>query len=97
LRWTLCPVCLLICFFTNTWLVFNGQKDFYELILLAQAVFYAFAAAGWIFAYRSLKIKAFYIPYYFLFMNFSMFLGFFRFIGSKQPVTWEKLTRETHP
>ncbi len=97
LRWTLCPVCLLICFFTNVSLVVNGQRSFYEIFLLAQIVFYSIAVAGWLFARRNLKIKAFYIPYYFFFMNLSMFLGFFRFIGRKQPVTWDKSSRDIHP
>ena len=93
LRWTLCPLCLLICFFTNALLVFNGQTGFYEIFLLAQIVFYACALAGWLFAHRNMRIKAFYIPYYFFFMNLSMFLGFFRFVSGKQPVLWDKSSR----
>lgn len=96
LRWTLCPVCLLICFFTNIILVNDGHTGFYGIFLLAQIVFYTIALAGWLFARRNMKIKAFYIPYYFFFMNFSMFLGFFRFIRGKQPVIWDKSSRETH-
>jgi poly-beta-1,6-N-acetyl-D-glucosamine synthase len=48
---------------------------------------------GWTFASRNVKIKVLYIPYYFFFMNFSVFLGFFRFIRRKQPVAWDKLSR----
>ncbi len=93
LRWTLCPVCLLVCFFTNALLVVHGQRGFYAIFLLAQLVFYAFVVAGWLFARRNMRIKAFYIPYYFFFMNLSMFLGFFRFINGKQHVTWDKSSR----
>jgi poly-beta-1,6-N-acetyl-D-glucosamine synthase len=93
LRWTLCPVCLLVCFFTNALLVVHGQRGFYAIFLLAQLVFYAFVVAGWLFARRNMRIKAFYIPYYFFFMNLSMFLGFFRFITGKQNVTWDKSSR----
>jgi poly-beta-1,6-N-acetyl-D-glucosamine synthase len=96
LRWTLCPVCLIICFFTNIILVADGHTGFYGIFLPAQIVFYTIAMAGWLFARRNVKIKAFYIPYYFFFMNFSMFLGFFRFIRGKQPVIWDKSSRETH-
>ncbi len=88
LRWTLCPVCLLICLFTNIILVADGYTGFYGIFLLAQIVFYTIALAGWLFARRNVKIKAFYIPYYFFFMNFSMFLGFFRFLGTQ--------TRQNH-
>ena len=97
LRWTLCPVCLPVCFFTNVILVYNGQTGFYAIFLLAQIVFYTIAVAGWLFARRNLKIKAFYIPYYFFIMNLSMFLGFFRFISGKQPVLWDKSSRDIHP
>ena len=96
LRWTLCPVCLPVCFFTNVLLVVHGQRGFYAIFLLAQIVFYAFVVAGWLFARRNMRIKAFYIPYYFFFMNLSMFLGFFRFIKGKQPVTWDKSSRNIY-
>ena len=96
LRWTLCPVCLPVCFFTNVLLVVHGQRGFYAIFLLAQIVFYAFVVAGWLFACRNMRIKAFYIPYYFFFMNLSMFLGFFRFINGKQPVTWDKSSRNIY-
>ena len=96
LRWTLCPVCLPVCFFTNVLLVIHGQRGFYAIFLLAQIVFYAFVVAGWLFARRNMRIKAFYIPYYFFFMNLSMFLGFFRFINGKQPVTWDKSSRNIY-
>jgi poly-beta-1,6-N-acetyl-D-glucosamine synthase len=96
LRWTLCPVCLPICFFTNVLLVVHGQTGFYAVFLLIQIVFYIIAVAGWLSARRNLKINAFYIPYYFFFMNFSVFLGFFRFISGKQPVIWDKSSREVH-
>jgi poly-beta-1,6-N-acetyl-D-glucosamine synthase len=96
LRWTLCPVCLLVCFFTNALLVLNGQTGFYAIFLLAQILFYSFSVAGWLFARRNMRIKAFYIPYYFFFMNLSMFLGFFRFINGKQLVTWEQSSRNIY-
>jgi poly-beta-1,6-N-acetyl-D-glucosamine synthase len=93
LRWTLCPVCLIIGFLTNFCLVNYEAGSFYIVFLLAQIVFYAMALLGWIFAYRRLKMKIFYIPYYFLFMNLSVFLGFHRFIRKKQPAVWKKAER----
>ena len=96
LRWTVCPVCLLICFFTNVILVAKDQTGFYGIFLLTQIVFYTIAVTGWLLARQNLRIKAFYIPYYFFFMNLSMFLGFFRFIGGRQPVAWDKSSREVH-
>jgi poly-beta-1,6-N-acetyl-D-glucosamine synthase len=97
LRWTLCPVCLFTCFISNAFLVYHGAGRFYQVVLLLQIVFYALAWTGWIFASRNLKIKALYIPYYFLFMNLSVFLGFYRFIRKKQTAIWEKAARHSHP
>lgn len=97
LRWTLSPICLMVCFISNAWLVFRGAGEFYLVFLLAQTVFYAVAIAGWIFASRNVKIKAFYIPYYFLFMNLSVFMGFYRFIRKRQTALWEKAGRHSHP
>ncbi len=93
LRWTLCPVCLITCFISNILLVQVNAGPFYIVVLLSQIVFYALALSGWIFAGRNMKIKAFYIPYYFLFMNLSVFQGFYRFIRKKQTAVWEKANR----
>ena len=95
LRWTLCPICLVVCLLTNAALVYFKNGNFYYVILLVQIVFYTLALGGWLFAGRNIKIKAFYVPYYFLFMNLSVFMGFSRFIRKKQTVVWEKAVRHT--
>jgi hypothetical protein len=97
LRWTLCPLCLVFCLISNALLVYYGAGEFYQVVLLGQIVFYAMAGTGWIFARRNLKIKVLYIPYYFLFMNLSVFIGFYRFIKGKQTHLWEKAVRHSHP
>jgi poly-beta-1,6-N-acetyl-D-glucosamine synthase len=97
LRWTLCPLCLFICFAANAFLVYQGTTRIYEVVFLFQLVFYTLAWTGWLLASRNLKLKILYIPYYFLFMNLSVFLGFFRFIRKKQTAVWEKAARHTHP
>lgn len=93
LRWTLCPVCLLLCFGSNAWLAGVGSGGFYLVFFLAQTVFYAAALWGWILANRNLKVKALYIPYYFVFMNLSVFIGFYKWIRKKQSAVWEKAAR----
>jgi biofilm PGA synthesis N-glycosyltransferase PgaC len=93
LRWTLCPLCLLLCLITNAWLVYTRTGGFYLVFFLLQTVFYAGALAGWILANRNLKNKILYIPYYFLFMNLSVFIGFYRWIRKKQSAVWEKAAR----
>ena len=95
LRWTLCPICLILCLITNVALVYYGAGQFYIVVLLVQIVFYALALTGWFFASRNLKVKVFYVPYYFLFMNLSVFLGFSRFIRKKQSAIWDKAVRHS--
>ena len=97
LRWTLCPLCLVILLISNFALFFAKPEWYYQVILLLQIIFYTVACIGWIFAAKNLKIKAFYIPYYFLFMNMSVFMGFYRFIRKKQTVIWEKAARSSRP
>lgn len=97
LRWTLCPICLIICFFSNALLVYFGEGGFYDIVFLLQIVFYALGLTGWLFASRNVKIKAIFIPYYFLFMNVSVFLGLSRFIHNKQTSVWDKAIRDFHP
>ena len=93
LRWTLCPLCLITGFISNFLLVYNNAGRFYLVVLLGQIVFYAMALVGWIYARRNLKTKIFYIPYYFLFMNLSVFQGFYRYLRKKQTAVWEKADR----
>jgi cellulose synthase/poly-beta-1,6-N-acetylglucosamine synthase-like glycosyltransferase len=93
LRWTLCPLCLIICYITNTLLVIDHKGRFYGVFFWLQTVFYAMALIGWIFAGRRVKMKVFFIPYYLLFMNLSVILGFYRYIRKRQTVMWEKAER----
>lgn len=94
LRWAVCPLLLLFTLVSNILIYVYGHNSFYGVILLLQALFYAAALTGWFFALRNLKIKALYIPYYFVFMNAALYLGFFRFINNKQTVLWEKANRK---
>jgi biofilm PGA synthesis N-glycosyltransferase PgaC len=97
LRWTLCPISLLIFLLTNGLLVYYDAGRLYEVVFLFQMVFYTLAWTGWILASRNLQIKVLYVPYYFLFMNLSVFLGFYRFIRKRQTAVWEKAARHSHP
>lgn len=94
LRWTVCPVALPLIFVLNAILAFNPGSPFYLFLLAAQFLFYAAAIAGWLFSNRNIKVKAFYIPYYFFFLNLSLYLGFLRFKKGRQSVLWEKAARQ---
>lgn len=93
LRWTLAPVSLLLLFLSNLILVFEGSSPFYQLLFIAQFAFYTLAILGWLLAEKANSFKFLYVPYYFVFMNVSVFAGFWRFLGRKQAVTWEKSRR----
>ncbi|HLK29628.1 MAG TPA: glycosyltransferase family 2 protein [Puia sp.] len=94
LRWTLCPICLLLIFLANIFIVFFNGGSIYQAMLVLQVIFYAAAVVGWSFANRNIKIKSLYVPYYFFFMNVSVFLGFRRFMRKQQSVLWEKAARQ---
>lgn len=94
LRWTLCPLGLVLLLLSNVILVWLGAGWFYSLMLALQSGFYFLAVTGWVFANRNIKLKLLYIPYYFLFMNISVFMGFFRFLQKRQTVLWEKAARQ---
>jgi poly-beta-1,6-N-acetyl-D-glucosamine synthase len=94
LRWTLCPVCLILLLISNIGIVIMGAGWIYSVILGLQGCFYLAAITGWLYANRNIKLKLLYIPYYFLFMNLSVFMGFSRFIQKRQTVLWEKAARQ---
>ena len=96
LRWTLCPLFLPLIFISNLYLVVNNRGIVYNVLLITQLIFYAFAFIGWLFANKNIKLKIFYLPYYFLFMNLSLYLGFIRYIRNKQSVLWEKASRKSN-
>jgi len=94
LRWTLAPLFLPLILISNAWLAFNGNP-LYVSLFAGQLAFYALALAGRFLRDRRISIKRFFIPYYFLVMNLSVYAGFFRFIRGRQPVVWEKARRAT--
>ncbi len=94
LRWTLCPLFLPIIFVLNIWLFAAERSSLLGLLLIAQLIFYMTATAGWLLANRNIKSKLLYVPYYFLFLNVSLYQGYFRYKKGQQSVLWEKAVRE---
>jgi poly-beta-1,6-N-acetyl-D-glucosamine synthase len=98
LRWTLTPLALLGVLVFNFWLV-SPETDqwlapwIYRVSLLAQLLFYVLAITGYFLEKRKVKVKAFFIPYYFFVMNYAVFAGFWRNLRGKQTVLWEKAER----
>ncbi len=91
LRWTLAPLAMILVFFLNIFLLNEGS--IYQFMMIAQVAFYFFAALGYILETRQMKVKAFFVPYYFCMMNYAVFRGFFRFLAGRQSVLWERAQR----
>jgi cellulose synthase/poly-beta-1,6-N-acetylglucosamine synthase-like glycosyltransferase len=94
LRWTLAPLFLPIVFFTSLYLA-NLGSTFYQLALVLQVLFYGLALAGYSLREQKIGIKGFFVPYYFMVMNVSVYAGFVRHLKGRQSVLWEKAQRAT--
>jgi len=94
LRWTLTPLCLPMLFIVNILLFLYAGNSFYTLTFIGQVIFYLTALAGFYFepnAYAGRIIK---ICHYFFFMNYSLYLGFIKFLRGRQSVVWDKARRD---
>ena len=92
LRWTLAPLALPLVLVASIVLALQGSV-FFQVVLGLQLLFYAAALLGWALERRKLKVKAFFVPYYFCMMNYAVYRGFFRIIGGRQSVLWERAKR----
>ncbi len=92
MRWTFAPLSLPLILISNVFLAFNAQP-YYRLILAGQIFFYSIAYLGYRYQDRKISIKGFFVPYYFVVMNLSVYAGFIRFLRGKQSVVWEKSKR----
>lgn len=91
LRWTVTPFLLVGIFIFNHFLLNEGLL--YAAVLMGQYAFYALAFVGHLLSLQKIKIKVFFIPYYFVVMNYCALAGFFRFIRGQQKATWERSKR----
>ncbi len=97
LRWAFAPLSLFILFFVNLFLVLQLQNwelsNFYALLLYFQMFCYLVAFWGWYFENKKIRIKAFFVPYYFVMINYASVRGIFRYLKGQQSVNWEKSKR----
>lgn len=93
LRWTLCPLLVPVLFFSNAILAIKEEGVFYLAVFALQGYFYAFALLGWLFSGKKGFPKPFLIPYYFVFMNLSLYIGFYRFLTGRQSSVWKRSAR----
>ena len=94
LRWTITPILMILVFFINIYLITEPDSQFYLIILLLQVAFYGSALLGWGLESKEIRIKVLFIPYYFVFMNYAMILGMFKYANSSQSVLWDKAKRK---
>lgn len=94
LRWTVTPPALILAFVLNIRICLDSPEVVYRLLLAGQGLFYLSALLGWWLERRSVKIRAFFIPYYFCMMNYAVLAGIFRFFSGKQSAVWEKARRK---
>jgi cellulose synthase/poly-beta-1,6-N-acetylglucosamine synthase-like glycosyltransferase len=94
LRWSLCPLFLPIVLLLNIFLVVRVGGLVYNSLLIAQILFYLAALAGYLLSLKGIKSKLLYVPYYFVFINVSLYRGFIRFIKGRQSVLWDKAARD---
>lgn len=99
LRWTIAPLSLPFIFVLNALLCFDaGLLNFgnlYVMLFYLQLLFYLMALMGWHLENRALKIKIFFIPYYFVMMNYAVIMGIVRYLKGSQSVNWERAKRST--
>lgn len=93
LRWTACPVALLLMPVASLTVYLATGSFFYGIVTVLQLMFYISALTGWYHALQNKKHPYFYLPFYFVFMNYCVFAGFFRYLGGRQDVRWRKASR----
>ncbi|TDO24048.1 glycosyltransferase family 2 protein [Pedobacter duraquae] len=94
LRWTITPLLMVLTFVLNGWLAVLHAGLIYDLLFAGQVFFYLAAYLGKVMETRKMKVKLFFIPYYFCVMNYAVMAGLFRFFFGEQSVIWEKAVRK---
>jgi biofilm PGA synthesis N-glycosyltransferase PgaC len=95
LRWTVVPFLMILVLVLNILIVLQPDTGLiYQLILAGQVAFYGMSLLGWIMMARQIKVKIFFIPYYFSMMNYAVIRGIFRYLAGNQSAVWEKAKRK---
>ncbi len=92
LRWTITPFALVALFLSSSFLALEGHF-FYQMILMGQILFYSMAGVGYLLEAKHIKMKIFFVPYYFFIMNYAVLAGLIRYVRGSQSVVWERAKR----
>ncbi len=95
LRWTITPFLLIAAFILNMLIAYQTDIVFYKVLFLLQIIFYLLSILGLLFEQKNIKIKAFFIPYYFCLMNYAVVAGMIRFYQNNQSAAWERSKRKS--
>ncbi len=97
LRWTKGIDCLLLLFVSNFFIVgdpeINPAYFFFNWFLVLQLMFYFLVILGYLLRNTKKIPSIFFLPFYFVMMNLAVAVGFFRFLGKKESVLWNKAAR----
>ncbi len=95
LRWSLVPLLLTLLLPVNVALAAgtSPRAEVYHLVLWTQIAFYGLAVAGYVCDQRGYRVKALYVPCYFVITNYAVLRGFARYLAGRQPVLWERARR----
>ncbi|MBI5742135.1 MAG: glycosyltransferase family 2 protein [Nitrospirae bacterium] len=93
LRWMI-PLILIILFIVNLRLYYLTGEFIYAVTIKAQTIFYLLAAAD-MFIAKIIRLRITSLPFYFCLVNGAALYGIYKGLFSKQPVKWQKFSRET--
>ncbi|MFT3902130.1 MAG: glycosyltransferase family 2 protein [Niabella sp.] len=94
LRWTVTPFLMILAFILNIVIVVQNDTVLYKVLLIGQILFYLLSFLGYLFEKRNIKIKTFFIPYYFCMMNYAVITGMIRYAKKQQSAAWDKSKRK---
>jgi cellulose synthase/poly-beta-1,6-N-acetylglucosamine synthase-like glycosyltransferase len=96
LRWTVAPIALLLTLVINILIIMTIEQAplIYMIMLIAQIIFYLCAVMGLVLERKEIKIKTFFVPFYFCLMNYAVLAGMNRYFAGKQNAAWEKALRK---
>ncbi|WP_139361712.1 glycosyltransferase family 2 protein [Spirosoma sp. 209] len=96
LRWAVTPFCLPLLLLLNVIMLTRpdpASTRFWWLLFGIQLVFYAAAMLGYVLENRQTRWKLTFVPFYFVFMNWCVLLGFWRYGNGSISGVWEKARR----
>ncbi len=90
IRW-ITPILLILLFVSSLYL--QEYSKFFEIVFIAQIVFYLFSILGWILNTIKIQIKIFVLPYYFVITNIAMLIGLWKFYRNSEKRHWQSTKR----